>query len=148
MRRSGFTMVEYVLVMTVVTILSSLGITRIRDAIQRTNVRSARDAITTLAAKARAAAVQRGCRAVLHVTPGADGQVWVTVCAIRRAGLDTLGGFDPVAARFAVVLEPSRDSIQYDAHGLRIERAAAQIRLSRGEVHDSVLINELGKVVR
>lgn len=148
MRQSGFTMAESMVVMALLGVMSAFGVPRIRDALDRSAVRSGRAAVAVLTATARAAATQRGCRAVLHVTPGPNGHVWVTACALRRAGRDTLGGLDPVAARFGVVLLPSRDSIQYDPRGLTMERAAATVGVSRGGIHDSVVINELGKVVR
>ncbi|MGH7676199.1 MAG: type II secretion system protein [Gemmatimonadales bacterium] len=148
MRQSGFTMAESLVVMTLVGVLSALGFPLIRNALDRSAVRSGRLAVAGLTAAARAAATQRGCRAVLHVTAGPNGHVWITACALRRPGQDTLGGLDPLAARFGVVLAPSRDSIQYDPRGLTMERAAATIGVSRGTVQDSVMINELGKVVR
>jgi prepilin-type N-terminal cleavage/methylation domain-containing protein len=148
MHRSGFTLVENVVVLMLISVLSALAVPRIKNAIDQTHVRRGREAITTVASRARAVGVQRGCPAVLHMTPGTNGQVWLTVCAVGRPGLDTLGGFDPLAARFGLLLEPSRDSLQYDPRGLRIERATAKIRLSRGQARDSVVINELGKVVQ
>ena len=148
MRPSGFTLAESLLVMTVLGVVSAFGVPRIRHTMYSISVRSARATVTTHAAKSRAAAVQRGCRSVLHVTPGSNGHVWVTACALRGAGRDTLGGVDPVAARFGVALVPSRDSIQYDPRGLSLERAVATVGISRGGVADSLMINELGKVVR
>ncbi|MGH7645763.1 MAG: type II secretion system protein [Gemmatimonadales bacterium] len=148
MRQSGFTMAESLVVMTLLGVVSTFGFPLIRNAVDRTSVRSGRMAVAALTAATRAAATQRGCRAVLHVTAGPNGHVWITACALRRAGQDTLGAIDPVAARFGVVLAPSRDSIQYDPRGLTMERAAATIGVSRGAVYDSVAINELGKVVR
>ena len=148
MRQSGFTLVESLIVMILVGIVTSLGIPRFRDTIQKVRVRSARIAVGTLAAKARAAAVQRSCRSVLRVTDGPDGQVWVTVCKISGPGLDTLGGVEQIASRFNVVLACDRDSVQYDPRGLSIDYVTMTVRVTGGDVSDSLMINQLGKVVR
>ena len=148
MRQSGFTLVEYLIVMILAGILTSLGMPHIHDAIQKTGVRSARVAVGTLAAKARAVAVQRGCRSALHFTSGSDGQAWVTACTIAGAGLDTLGSVERIASRFDVVLTASRDSVQYDPRGLGVDYQATMVRLAAGGIQDSLLINQLGKVVR
>ena len=148
MRQSGFTLVEYLIVMILLGVVTSLGLPRIQGAIQKTSVRSARVAVGTLAAKAHAVAVQRGCRSVLHFTDGPDGQVWVTTCKITGAGLDTLGGVEQVASRFNVVMTCSRDSVQYGPRGLSMDYLAATVWMAWGEARDSVMINQLGKVVR
>jgi prepilin-type N-terminal cleavage/methylation domain-containing protein len=148
MRQSGFTMAESLVVMSVLGVLGALGFPLVRTALDQSAVRSGRTALATLTVAARTVATQRGCRAVVHVSPGPNGHVWVTTCALRGAGHDTLVAFDPVAARFGVVLTPSRDSIQYDPRGLTLQRAAATIGVSRRAARDSLVINELGKVVR
>src|SRR3989442_10870426 len=78
MRTRGFTFIEVLIVMVLIGIIAALGIPRIRDAIQKNNVRSARAAIGTLVAKARGAAVQRGCKSAIHFTAGAAGENWGT----------------------------------------------------------------------
>src|SRR5213592_635457 len=60
MRRSGFTMLELIIVIVIVGVLALVGFPRIKDAIQKTNVRSARVAAGTYVATARAAAIQLG----------------------------------------------------------------------------------------
>ena len=148
MRQSGFTLVEYLIVMILLGVVTSLGLPRIQGAIQKTSVRSARVAVGTLAVKARAVAVQRGCRSVLHFTDGPDGRAWVTTCKITGAGLDTLGGVERVASRFNVVMTCSRDSLQYGPRGLSLDYVPATVWMAWGEARDSVMINQLGKVVR
>lgn len=148
MRQSGFTLVESVIVLVCMGVLSSLAFPRVRAAMEQTSVRSARAAVGTLAAKARAVAVQRGCRSVLHFTSGADGTAWVTTCKISGAGLDTLDGVERIASRFNVVLTSSRDSVQYDSRGLNADYQLTTVRLATGAIQDSLMINQVGKVVR
>ena len=74
MRTRGFTFIEVLIVMVLIGIIAALGIPRIRDAIQKNNVHGARAALGTLVAKARGAAVQRGCRSAIHFTSGTAGR--------------------------------------------------------------------------
>ena len=60
MRRSGFTLIEVVIVIVLIGIMASFFFPRIGQSLRRQDVSSARNAVTTLLAKARAAAVQRG----------------------------------------------------------------------------------------
>ena len=149
MRKSGFTFVEVLIVMIIVGLIAALGIPRIRDAIEKQNVRSARSAYTTLVAKARAAAVERGCRSALFTTSGTNGRAWVTACRVTGvAGRDTLGGIDPIATRFGITVTAGKDSITFDPRGLAIERVRTVIQFQSGQIRDSVVINSLGKVTR
>lgn len=143
----GLSLLEIMIVMVVMGVMLAMGYPRLRTAFLKQNVRSARVNLATLAAKSRAAAVQRGCRSVLHITSGANGAAWVTVCKAGSSGLDTLGGVDALASRYGVALTASRDSVQYDSRGLSLENLATTVLIQAAEFRDSVMINPLGKVV-
>lgn len=149
MRRAGFTFIEILIVMIIIGVVAAIGIPRVRGAVQSQNVRSARAAVATMVAKARAAAVERGCRSSVQLR--STGQAWVTSCRKTQIGggatLDTLGGVDQVAARFSVTMTPSRDSIRFDPRGLNVDYTQTIVRFSSGSSSDSVVINQLGKVV-
>jgi prepilin-type N-terminal cleavage/methylation domain-containing protein len=153
MRRSGFTTIEMIIVVVMIGVIAAIGFPRIRRALNKTNVRSARVFLSTAVATARASAVQRGCRAVVHISSGAGATVWVTACPRRNPGagtVDTVGGVEQLASRYNVTLTPTRDSIQYDPRGLSMDNVSTTVRI-QGNVatdRDSVLINTLGKVVR
>src|SRR3989442_10603727 len=66
MRRSGFTTIEMIIVVAIIGIITLIGFPKIRQTLDKTNLRSARAAVGTLAGTARAAAIQRGCRSALH----------------------------------------------------------------------------------
>ena len=150
MRRAGFTFVEILIVMILIGLIAALGVPRIRDALTKQNVRSARAAVGTMVAKARAAAVERGCRATLHLRSA--GTAWVTACRTGTTGastaLDTLGEVEQVAARWNVTMATSSDSVRFDPRGLNIDYQSTVVRFSSGSIVDSVMINQLGKVVR
>src|SRR5207253_420310 len=71
MRRLGFTTIEMIIVVVMIGIIAVIGFPKIRRALDSTNVRSTRVFVGTAVATARAAAVQRGCRAVGHFSSGA-----------------------------------------------------------------------------
>jgi prepilin-type N-terminal cleavage/methylation domain-containing protein len=151
MTKRGFTLIEMIIVLALIGLIGALVFPRLRDAFEKTNVRSARVAAGTLAAKARAAAVARGCRSALHFDGKVDnGVVWVTVCRVDTLpGIDTLGGVEHLASRFNVALRASRDSVNYAPSGLSFDNVTTIVRFSSPTgASDSVLINPVGKVVR
>src|ERR671931_541343 len=91
MGRRGFSLIEMFVVFVVVGVIVMIGAPRLRDAFEKTNVRSARIAVATSAAIARAAAVQRGCRAALHFAYGTSSGMWVTACRLATPNsVDTI----------------------------------------------------------
>jgi prepilin-type N-terminal cleavage/methylation domain-containing protein len=149
MGRSGFTAIEMVIVVVLIGIIAMIGFPKISKTLDKTNVRSARAAVGTLAATARAAAIQRGCRSVLHFT-ATPSTVWVTTACPTK--VDTVSGVQDLQARFKVTMSASRDSVQYDPRGLSMDGFASNtvVRLTGAVTtnQDSVMINPIGKVVR
>jgi len=147
MRRSGFTTIEMIIVVAIIGIIAMIGFPKISKTLDKVNLRSARDAVGTLAGTARAAAIQRGCRGVLHFTANT---VWVTTACPTQ--VDTVSGVQDLFTRFKVTLSPSRDSVQYDPRGLSMDGFASNtvVRLTGKATtnQDSVMINPIGKVVR
>jgi len=148
MRTRGFTFIEILIVMIIIGVIAAFGIPRFHGAIEKNNVRAARAAVGTTVAKARAAAIQRGCRAYLHFTSGSDATMWVAVCNLRTPALDTLGGIDSVSARWNVTVTASRDSVIYLPSGISRDYLPTLVVFTSNAVRDSIIINEVGKVVR
>jgi len=149
MRTRGFTFIEVLIVMVLIGIIAALGIPRIRAAIQKNNVRGARAALGTLVAKARGAAVQRGCRSAIHFTSGTAGTVWITACKVSNSALtDTLGGVEQLAVRYSVTFTAGADSVTFMPNGVSPDNTLTVLRLSSNGIADSVMINQVGKVVR
>src|SRR2546422_10981986 len=113
MTRRGFTVIEMIIVVAIIGIIALIGFPKISKTLDKTNVRSARDAVGTLAGTARAAAIQRGCRGVLHFTTNT---VWVTTA--RPAKDDKVSGGQDLYARFKEKRSAARDSRQSDPRGL------------------------------
>ena len=149
MKRSGFTIMEMVIVVVLIGIIAAIGFPKIRRSLDKVNVRSARATMSTLAATARAAAVQRGCTAVIHFV-ATNATVWVTTnCAAK---VDTVSGIQRLGTRFKVTMVPSRDSLRFDPRGLSLDNLGSTSTVIRftgsvGSNVDSTVINPLGKVV-
>ncbi|HET7790455.1 MAG TPA: GspH/FimT family pseudopilin [Gemmatimonadales bacterium] len=146
MSHRGFTFIEMLIVFIIVGLIAAFGLPSIRNAIQSSNVRSARAEMGTLAAKARAIAVARGCVDTLHVSSGTAGTAWITSCKVTGAGLDTVGGVEFDASRWNVSVTPSRTNYIYDPRGIMVGYQAGTIVFTYGTSHDSVTINAVGKV--
>ena len=150
MTRSGFSMIEMAIVLALIGIIALIGFPKIRQTLDKTNVRSARTAVSTMVATARQAAIQRGCVGVVHFA-STNGTVWVTTSCPTK--VDTVSGVQQLGTRFGVGLVPTRDSLRYDPRGLSMDNLGNSntvIRLT-GTVStaiDSVIVNPMGKVVR
>ena len=145
-RNSGFSVIELLWVIVLIGLMAALGVPRIRDAVQKQNVRGARVAAVAHVVKARNAAVQRGCRATVHMR--STGAMWVTACRTSGAGLDTLGGMDNLYDRYGITLAATRDSIQFDPRGLSLGNQAATISFANTLATDSIMVNAVGRVVQ
>ncbi len=148
MGRRGFSFVEMLIVFIIIGVVAAFGIPRLLSGVQKANVRSAKAALATMVAKARAAAVARGCNATVSMTSGTTGTVTVSVCKVNGVGTDLLGGVDSLAARYKLTMTPSVSSMQFDPRGLAVGYSTMTVRFSSSTASDSVIINQLGKVVR
>jgi prepilin-type N-terminal cleavage/methylation domain-containing protein len=150
MNKRGFSAIELLTVLVIVGIITAFGIPRIRTAVLRSNVRSAKAAMGTLVAKARAAAVARGCNATMTLS-STSGTVSISVCNVAGTGTEILGGVDSLAARYNVTMTPSTSTLAFDPRGLAVNYATLVVGLrssSSSSVSDSVIVNPLGQVVR
>jgi prepilin-type N-terminal cleavage/methylation domain-containing protein len=148
MGRRGFSFVEMLIVFIIIGVVAAFGIPRLLQGVQKSNVRSAKVALSTMVAKARAAAVARGCNATVTLTSGPTGTVSVSVCRVNASGTEMLGGVDSLAARYKLTMTPSATFMQFDPRGLSVGNATMTVRFTSSTATDSVMINQLGKVVR
>jgi prepilin-type N-terminal cleavage/methylation domain-containing protein len=142
----GFSFIEMLVAMILVGIIASLAIPRLRGSLEKQNIRSAKALTATLVATARSVAVQRGCAATLNMTTDS---IWVTACGVNPvAAVVQVGTKKLVGEEFAVTLNPSAASIVYDPRGIQTQFQTTTIRFIGPNYRDSVMINQVGKVVR
>jgi len=144
MGRKGFSMIEMVVVIILIGLIASIGFPRLRDSLEKQNVRSAKALIATLAATARGAAIQRGCSATLNITVDS---VWVTACGVNPpAASVSVGTKKLVGDEFNVTLNSTGGSVVYDPRGIATVLQATTVRVIGPHYSDSVMINEVGRV--
>ncbi len=144
-RRAGFTMIELLIVLILIAVLTGLALPKLTTAAQKANIRSTRLEISTMVARARAAAIQRGCVDSLHISTSAA-TAWVTACKVVGTGRDTVGPVDQVGKRFGVTLSTSTTDYGFDPRGILVGFAGGTITITGSGFTDSVVINNVGKV--
>src|SRR5262245_50648856 len=144
----GLTLIEMVIVMTLIGLISAIAYPKLGTTLTRTDISGARTMITTMHAKARAAAVSRGRRTALALTGG--NLVIVSRNPVSGA-IDTVGTPENVIQRYGVSLaiNPSiRDSLVFDSRGVGTESAATYLFVSKKGLADTIEVAPLGRIKR
>ena len=136
----GTTLAELVVVCALVALLAALATPRVRDLLDRLEVRGAVDEIVAACATARHLAILRSQPAMVVVDGGA-GTVTVVLAA------DTLVHRD-LAASFGVRLAATRDTLTYAPSGLAYGVSNLSVAVTRGRAADTVVVSRLGRVRR
>jgi prepilin-type N-terminal cleavage/methylation domain-containing protein len=146
MRNRGFTAIEILMVMIIIGVLAAFGIPRLRNSLEKQNVRSAKALFATLVATARGVAISRGCPATLTMTVDS---AWVTACGVSPPAASVqVGTKKLIGDDFNVKLGPSVSSLIYDPRGISTAYQVVTVQVIGTTVTDSVIINQVGKVVR
>jgi len=146
MGRKGFSLIEMMFVFVLAGVIMAIGFPRLRNSLEKQNIRSSKALLATLVATARGSAVQRGCSATLNLT--AD-SVWVTACGVNPPAASVqIGTKKLVGSEFGVTLAPSAASVVYDPRGITTGFQTTSVRIVGPHYTDSVIINSVGKVIR
>jgi prepilin-type N-terminal cleavage/methylation domain-containing protein len=146
MSRKGFSTIEMIIVVVLIGIIATMGFPRLRRAVEKQNIRSAKALTATLVATARGAAVQRGCSATLNMSTDS---IWVSACGVNPVAASVQVGTKKIVGReFNVTLSPSTASVVYDPRGIATVFQRVVVRIIGPHYQDSVVINEVGKVTR
>lgn len=152
MRRRGFTMIEMLVVLVLVSLIMVIALRPLNRSRLATNARSARVEASQGLALARTAAVARNCPSVFHLTRGSVGPMWVTSCKTATIGspgttLDTLGRIDTLSKRFGVTVSGTADSVIFDSRGLSQGYTSAAFAFqSATGVRDTLTVTAVGRV--
>lgn len=145
--RSGFTLIEMLIVMTLMGLMGMFALPKLRGTTNSMSVRSARQQTAEMLIVARASAVRSGADArfirsgnVVRVIADSNGTL-VTIAArdlYSSLGVTlTTGGTAP------------RDTVRFDPRGQAIGLTGpSTLRFTSGTSHDSVCVSKLGKVAR
>lgn len=151
MRKNGFTLIEAVLVMVVFGLIMALGFPRMSRALSKADVRSARTALASMYAQARAVAVRYNRTAAVAF----NGNNAIITMRPRLAN-PAAGDYDTVslvdmAARYGVTVTRSagmQDSLRVDPRGFGMTgTTAATVWVARDGYSDSIIVNAFGKLV-
>jgi prepilin-type N-terminal cleavage/methylation domain-containing protein len=146
MGRKGFTLIEMIIVFVLIGLIAAMGLPRLRDGLEKQNIRSAKALVATLAATARGAAIQRGCAATLNMTTDS---VWVTACGVNPPAANVqVGTKKLVGDEFNVRLSPSAGSVVYDPRGIATVFQTTTVQIIGPHWQDQVIINQVGKVIK
>jgi prepilin-type N-terminal cleavage/methylation domain-containing protein len=151
-RRSGFTLVETLIAVIIVSILSLMAFPRVNSAVSKSNVRAARTRLVNMFAAARAAATQNS-RTAAYVE--FNGNTAVITASPRRtvggAGTrDTIGGAVNLNTVYGATLSTTITTITYDPRGLAtgFSSGGQYIKVTKGSYADSIKIDQLGRVTK
>src|SRR5687768_4980584 len=140
-RPTGFTMIEVLLVVTIVGVSSMIVLPKLAGTLEKTNARSARDRLASMFAIARATATMTGQNVYLKAK---GDSAWV-VRGTANVVVQPVNFMDS----YGVNLTSPIDSIAYGPRGLATNLASTKVyTLRRNEFKDSICVNMLGQVAK
>ena len=144
MRRNGFTIIELLMVMVVSGVMMLVGFPRIRDAVVKSDVRSARNAIVAMHARARATATQTSRQTYVAFS----GNTAVVLMRMQAAGAwaDSVGPVEDLHEQFGVSVIPSTDTLRFDPRGFGLNGGTVIVR--RSGFADTVTVSGFGRILR
>lgn len=146
-RRSGFTLIEMLMVVVIISLAGLIALPKFRTAVNRSNMLSARAKVMSSFSIARATAAGSGRATTLHL---GGNTVYVTASPrLKTSGSgtrDTIVSPQNLYSAYGVSASNSVDSVLVDASGLG--RNASNIVLSHGDLKDTVRISQYGRVLK
>ena len=150
-RRTGFTMIEMLIVVVILGILVIIALPRMRTGVINNNVRAARTTLINMIAGARAAGSQtnrstwvkiEGSRAVVLARPRLDGVKTGTTNA------DTIGPIQDLSLNYGVTVTASVDSFRFNPTLMTLASTSTKFTIARSGRTDTVVVDGLGRVLK
>lgn len=145
MSKRGVTIVELLIVMTLIGVIAGLAFPRVGDAITKQNVRSARALFIGTLAKARATAIQRGATTQMIVT---NGRITIRSNNPVTNAAQQVGPVEDLGSRFGVTLQPTTVTLTFDARGIGMETTQTTISITKGSYGNQIVISPVGRVIQ
>ena len=143
---AGFTLIELIMVVVVASIMMGVAIPYLMRSSDRGGVTETTVAISTMHARAKLAAIQRGRVARLKMK-ASNNTMWVVATTASGTGLDTLGSVEDLYNRFGVTFTTTRDSLVFTPRGLGTESSGTTIIITKGTAADTITISAAGRLV-
>lgn len=146
--RSGFTLVEALVVVVLLGLITLIGFPRISAAMVQSDIRSARTTVINLLATARAASIQTGRRTWVKF----EGDKAFVLARPRRAvgagDADTVGTVQDLSTQYKVTIA-GVDSIAFDPRGFGASFGdTTSVTLSRNSHSETITLDGLGRVLK
>jgi type II secretory pathway pseudopilin PulG len=135
--RTGYTLVELVLVMCIMALATLTGIRQFQLLMDRLATRDAVRAASTVVARAREEAV------AMH-TP-VSVRIDTVASSLELRSRDGAFGLAPLRSTHGVTLSSTRDSITFDVRGLGYGAANLTLVARRGRSADTLVVSRLGR---
>lgn len=149
-RTNGFTLVETMLVVTILGVVALIGFPRMRDGMIRTNVRGARTTLINLLSKARTAATQTN-RITVFKIQGNNAFVLARPRLVPDgvSNADTLGAVERLGDIYGVTVTAAIDSVRFDPRGLGTGfGTGTDFLVSRNGKTETIRVDGLGRVTK
>lgn len=142
-RPKGFTTIELMMVIVVVSLVSLVTLPKFQDALGQNTLHGTRSRVMARFAAARSAAMTSGRVVYLHVH---GNQLYVTA-KTGGATQDTITPVENLYTQYGVSMTPvGADSVRIDPTG--IGGTAATVLLAKGSRTDTVKISKYGRVTK
>ena len=153
MKKSGFTLMEVIIVVSFIGLLAGVSFPRIADVQTRFAVRGAVTAFMSAHSLTRATAIRQGGVAELHID-SASNRFWIEVdTTLAGSGtMDTIGLVVDVGG-YGVTLSSTQSLLCFEGRGMPSAASGcattgATISFSYNNAGDTILTTTLGKILR
>jgi prepilin-type N-terminal cleavage/methylation domain-containing protein len=142
-QRRGFTLIEILMVITIVGVLLGVVVPRYGAIAGAMQVHSAKQEIGALLAQGRATAIQTDQTVLVVRSANVISLIALTGTTSSIISQQDLG------SQFGVTVSASRDTVTYDSRGMVVGNSATlKFNVTNGATKDSVCLMALGKVTR
>ena len=145
MNKRGVTIIELLIVMTLIGVIAGFAFPRIGDAITKQNVRSARTLFIGTHAKARATAIQRGSSTRLIL---AGGRLVIQAANPVTNVVQQVGNVEDLGSRYGVTVQPTNVTLTFDARGIGMETTETTISITKGSYGNQIVFSPVGRVIQ
>lgn len=139
--RAGFSLIELMIVITIIGLMLAMAMPRIQDTLVRRNLQGSRAAVVNLYARARVTALQQRRTTTVNFN---GTSAWIT--APRAAGgLDTVGAVTNLLTQYGVAVAAT-GNITITPTGLVNAGTPIQINVTKSGKSDSVMVSGYGRL--